>query len=125
MKPSTIATALVATALVGSIVVLEKEPPVVSTEPSTFAEIDAQGTVLRVIVADQAFIDSGSVGDPSRWIDTEGKKNYPGKEYTYEESLGEFVPPKTASTTVFDDVKAEWVEPTVTKKALVATSTKI
>lgn len=122
MKPSSIATALVATALVGGIVVLEKEPPVISPEPSTFAEIDAQGTVLRVIVADQAFIDSGSVGDPSRWIDTEGKKNHPGKEYTYEESIGEFVPPKTASTTVFDNVKAEWVEPTVTKTRI-ATST--
>jgi len=45
--------------VIGSI----KVPP---TE-TYFAEIDANGTVLRVIVADQAFINSGKVGDPKNW----------------------------------------------------------
>lgn len=35
-----------------------------------FAEIDETGTVLRVIVADQEFIDSGAVGDPKNWVQT-------------------------------------------------------
>ena len=37
---------------------------------SHFAEINGQGTVLRVIVAELDFIYSGAVGDPSRWIQT-------------------------------------------------------
>ena len=35
-----------------------------------FAEVGVDGTVLRVIVADQSFIDSGVVGDPSNWVPT-------------------------------------------------------
>jgi hypothetical protein len=35
-----------------------------------FAEIDENNIVLRVIVAEQDFIDSGAVGDPSKWIQT-------------------------------------------------------
>ena len=35
-----------------------------------FAEIDEGGTVLRVIVADQDFIDSGVVGDKTNWVQT-------------------------------------------------------
>ena len=51
-----------------------------------FAEIDQTDTVIRVIVADQGFIDSGLVGNPSNWIecftDEDGKvnskKTFPG-----------------------------------------------
>jgi hypothetical protein len=35
-----------------------------------FAEIDENNIVLRVIVAEQEFIDSGELGDPSKWIQT-------------------------------------------------------
>jgi len=35
-----------------------------------FAEIDENGIVKRVIVAEQDFIDSGKVGDPKNWIQT-------------------------------------------------------
>lgn len=35
-----------------------------------FAEIDKDGKVLRVIVAEQDFIDSGAVGDPLNWVQT-------------------------------------------------------
>lgn len=35
-----------------------------------FAEIDQNNVVLRVIVADKSFIDSGLVGNPSNWIET-------------------------------------------------------
>jgi hypothetical protein len=37
---------------------------------SHFAQIDEQNIVLRVIVAEQDFIDSGIVGDPASWIQT-------------------------------------------------------
>jgi len=37
---------------------------------SHFAEIDENNKVVRVIVAEQDFIDSGAVGDPNRWIQT-------------------------------------------------------
>ncbi len=35
-----------------------------------FAEIDESNVVLRVIVAEQDIIDSGNVGDPSKWVQT-------------------------------------------------------
>ena len=44
---------------------------------SIFAQIE-NNIVTQVIVADQEFIDSGSVGEPSNWIEyTEERKNYP------------------------------------------------
>lgn len=48
-----------------------------------FAEIDLVGTVLRVIVADQAFIDTGTVGDKRRWKFVRSD-NYTGKGYTFD-----------------------------------------
>ena len=35
-----------------------------------FAEINQEDTVISIIVADQEFIDSGAVGNPSNWIET-------------------------------------------------------
>lgn len=100
------------------------------SEEPLFAEIDAQGTVLRVIVADQAFIDSGAVGDPKNWIRTSAKgtirKNAAGIGYTYDSTLDAFIPPKTAETTEFNTEKAIWEYPVVTKTMQeVATSTDI
>ncbi len=37
---------------------------------SHFALIDENSRVIEVIVAEQDFIDSGAVGDPSRWVQT-------------------------------------------------------
>ncbi len=37
---------------------------------SHFAEIDQDNIVVRVIVAEQDFINSGAVGDPRQWIQT-------------------------------------------------------
>ena len=46
-----------------------------------FAEINSENIVQRVLVADQAFIDSGVVGDASTWVqtsyNTRGGKHYP------------------------------------------------
>lgn len=44
-----------------------------------FAEINEEGIVLRVIVAEQDFIDSGVVGNPDNWIQT--SYNIRGGEY--------------------------------------------
>ena len=36
-----------------------------------FAEVDpSTNTVIRVLVVDQDFINTGSLGDPNRWIQT-------------------------------------------------------
>ena len=37
---------------------------------SHFAQIDENNVVIQVIVAEQDFIDSGVMGDPSTWIQT-------------------------------------------------------
>ena len=37
---------------------------------SYFAELDSENIVIRVIAADQDFIDSGKVGDPNNWVQT-------------------------------------------------------
>jgi hypothetical protein len=77
---------------------------------SHFAQIDENDIVTQVIVAEQDFINSGAVGDPSRWIQTSYntfagehknggeplRKNYAGIGYSYVRILDAFVPPKPA-----------------------------
>lgn len=43
---------------------------------SHFAEIDNDGIVQRVIVAEQEFINSGAVGDSFRWVQTSYNHNF-------------------------------------------------
>jgi len=74
-----------------------------------FAEISgSKNVVIRVIVAEQEFINSGAVGDSANWIqtsyNTQGgvhltggtqlRKNYAGIGYTYDESRDAFIPPE-------------------------------
>jgi len=83
-----------------------------SSEPTYFAEIGTQGDVLRVIVADQSFIDSGAVGNPENWIQTDVdgkiKKNYAGKGYTYDKNRDAFIPPKPEPNATLDEKTAQW-----------------
>lgn len=72
-----------------------------------FAQIDENNIVTNVIVAEQDFIDSGAVGDPSKWIQTSYntyggvhklggtplRKNYAGIGYTYDSQRDAFIPP--------------------------------
>lgn len=84
---------------------------------SHFARVK-MGVVTAVIVADEEFINSGKVGDPSLWVqtsyntrggkhysfDSEGKyvydgtpglrKNYASKGFTYDPVKDAFIPPK-------------------------------
>tara|TARA_B100001093_G_scaffold515831_1_gene593118 strand:+ start:7741 stop:8169 length:429 start_codon:yes stop_codon:yes gene_type:complete len=84
---------------------------------SHYAEIDESNKVVRVIVAEQDFIDSGAVGDKNNWIQTsyntkqgvhyataangsyvpDGgtalRGNYAGVGYDYVKSMDAFVAP--------------------------------
>ena len=104
------------------------EQPVGAVEESLFAEVDSNNIVLRVIVADQEFIDSGKVGDPNNWIKTSSKgtirKNYAGKGYIYDKTLDAFIPPKPSDTAILNTTKARWEEPIkIWNPPLIPTST--
>lgn len=81
-----------------------------------YAHINEDNIVDRVIVADKAFINSGAVGDPARWVPTSYntaagvhtdpatgarsraktkafRKNFAGPGYRYAPSLDAFIPP--------------------------------
>ena len=90
-----------------------------------FAEIDKNNIVLRIIVADQDFIDSGAVGDPKNWIqtsyNTQGnihklggtplRKNYAGVGFTYNKSLDAFIPPQPYKSWTLDEKTCTWNAP--------------
>ena len=93
---------------------------------SHFAQIDDNNIVTQVIVAEQDFIDSGVVGDPSKWIQTSYnthagqhknggtplRKNYAGIGYTYDASRDAFVPPKPYNSWILDEQTCLWDPPT-------------
>lgn len=90
-----------------------------------FAQIDKNGIVLRVIVADQTFINTGAVGDPATWIqtsyDTAGgvsktavpplRMNYAGVGYKYDAVLDAFIPPTPFPSWVLNKATCLWVAP--------------
>lgn len=92
---------------------------------SHFAQIDENNLVVQVIVAEQDFIDSGAVGDPSQWIQTSYntiggehrnggiplRKNYAGIGYTYDATRDAFIPPKPYPSWVLDEDTCLWNPP--------------
>ena len=92
---------------------------------SHFAEINGQGTALRVRVAELDFIYSGAVGDPSRWIQTSYntsggvhllggtplRMNYAGVGYTYDRDRDAFIPPRPFASWVLDESTCLWIAP--------------
>jgi hypothetical protein len=99
---------------------------------SHFAQVDENNIVVRVIVAEQDFINSGAVGDPASWIQTsyntsggihydpitkepdDGiplRKNYAGIGYAYDQVLDAFIPPKTYSSWILDTQTCWWQPP--------------
>jgi hypothetical protein len=92
---------------------------------SHFAQIDDNNIVINVIVAEQDFIDSGLVGDPSKWIQTsynthegihvDGKaplrKNYASVGHTYDSVRDAFIPPCIYPSWVLDEDKCVYVPP--------------
>ncbi len=92
---------------------------------SHFAQINENGIVLHVIVAEQDFIDSGAVGDSSGWIQTsyntfEGvhalggtplRKNFAGIGFTYDVGRDAFIAPKPFPSWILDEEKCSWFAP--------------
>ena len=99
---------------------------------SHFAKV-VDGVVETVIVAEQDFIDSGSMGNPSLWVQTsyntrggvhyapnsnepdEGvalRKNYAGIGYTYDPDKDAFIPPKAFPSWSLDEDTCIWKAPT-------------
>ena len=92
---------------------------------SHFAEVDSTNIVLRVIVAEQDFIDSGAVGDPRNWIQTSYntrsgqhslggtplRGNYAGIGYTYDVVLDAFLAPKPFASWVLNKATFSWDAP--------------
>ena len=86
-----------------------------------FAQIDENGKVLKVIVADQDFINSGAVGDPSKWMECykEGTKidkaafkgSYPGPGSVYDNKLDKFIKPQPYPSWYLDETDYEWKPP--------------
>jgi hypothetical protein len=97
-----------------------------------FAEINNDGIVQRVIVAEQDFIDSGAVGDSSNWIQTSYntrngvhyapnssepdsgialRKNYAGIGYTYDKARDAFIPPKPYPSWTLVEATCQWKPP--------------
>ena len=81
---------------------------------SHFAEIDSNGIVQRVIVADQDFIDSGVVGDAVNWIQTSYnhniRKQFAGIGFTYDKAKDKFIAPQPYASWALD-ANDDWQAP--------------
>ena len=81
---------------------------------SHFAEIDKDGVVQRVIVAEQDFINSGSVGDSFNWVQTSYnnnfRKQFAGVGFTYDKSKDIFISPQPYLSWTLDD-NDDWQAP--------------
>jgi|TARA_Y100000310_G_scaffold7908_1_gene8585 hypothetical protein len=96
-----------------------------------FAEIDEKGIVLRVIVAEHDFINSGAVGEPSNWIQTScntykgehfGQDGYPDggvalrKNYAivggiYDKTRDAFISPQPFPSWILNEDTCDWDPP--------------
>lgn len=92
---------------------------------SHFAKIDSDNIVVDVIVAEQEFINSGAVGEPSQWIQTSYntkagvhllggtplRKNYAAIGFSYNSELDAFIPPKPFESWVLNTETGLWDAP--------------
>jgi hypothetical protein len=83
---------------------------------SHFAKLDNKNIVTQVIVAEQDFINSGSVGDSFRWVQTSYnsnfRKNYAGIGYSYDRIRDAFIPPKPYPSWILNEDTCLWDAPT-------------
>jgi len=82
---------------------------------SHFAEINSDGVVQRVIVAEQNFINSGAVGDSFNWVQTSYnnnfRKQFAGIGYSYDKTKDKFIAPKPYPSWALDS-NDDWQPPT-------------
>ena len=82
---------------------------------SHFAKLDNNNIVTEVIVAEQDFINSGSVGDSFRWVQTSYnfnfRKHYAGVGYIYDRVRDAFIPPKPHSSWILNEDTCLWIAP--------------
>lgn len=80
-----------------------------------YAKIE-NNIVTQVIVADQDFIDSGAVGDPTTWIQTSYNNRirnvYAGIGHLYLAEHDIFIPPKPFVSWSLDVESLSWKAPT-------------
>ena len=93
---------------------------------SHFAQINDSNKVIDVVVAEQDFINTGALGDPSRWIqtsyNTQGgvhklggtplRGNYAGIGYTYDRTHDVFYPPQPFPSWTISAPTWTWTAPT-------------
>jgi hypothetical protein len=81
---------------------------------SHFAEINSDGVVQRVIVAEQNFINSGYVGDTFNWVQTSYngnfRKQFAGVGCTYDKSKDKFISPRPYASWALDS-NDDWQPP--------------
>jgi hypothetical protein len=90
---------------------------------SHFAKVE-NGIVTQVIVAEQDFINTGLVGDPSSWVQTSYntyagqhpagrpmRKNYAGIGYVYDSERDAFYAPQPFPSWTLDEDTCTWGAP--------------
>ena len=104
---------------------------------SHFAKVE-NGIVTQVIVAEQDFINTGVLGDPSTWVQTSYntrggvhvlggtplRKNYAGIGYTYDAGRDAFYPPSPYASWVIDEQTCFWKAPVEKPTDVPATETE-
>jgi len=96
-----------------------------------FAKIE-NGVVAQVVVAEEAFISTGALGDPANWVQTsyntrggvhygqdgnpsgreQLRKNYAGVGFAYDEQRDAFIPPKPFPSWTLSEDTCLWNAPT-------------
>ena len=96
-----------------------------------FAKIE-NGVVVQVVVAEEAFISTGALGDPANWVQTsyntrggvhygqdgnpsgreQLRKNYAGVGYTYDSTRDAFIPPQPFPSWTLGEDTCLWSAPT-------------
>ena len=81
---------------------------------SHFAKI-VQGKVVRVIKADQDFMDSFVDDSPGRWIETfkdrSQRTHFAGINFTYDEDRDAFIPPQDYPSWTLNEETLLWEAP--------------
>jgi hypothetical protein len=91
---------------------------------SHFAQIDENNKVIQVLVVEQEFVNTGLLGDPSKWIQTsyntrgnwhpDGRPlryNYAGVGYTYDPVKDAFIAPQPYPSWILNEDTCIWEPP--------------